>query len=59
MNRLLTGDPAVDPTGPEGGVLGEDFPAVLAGFGAGALVALGGGLRLRRHGLRRQMNTGV
>jgi hypothetical protein len=25
--------------GPVGGVLGEDFPALLAGFGAGALVA--------------------
>lgn len=31
----------------------------LAVIGAGALVAVGGGLRLRRHGLRRQMNTGV
>jgi hypothetical protein len=31
----------------------------LAVIGAGALVAVGGGLRLRRHGLGRQMNTGV
>jgi len=31
----------------------------LAVIGAGALVAVGGGLRLRRHGLRRRMNTGV
>src|SRR2546423_7487927 len=31
----------------------------LAVIGAGALVAVGGGLRLRRHALRRQMNTGV
>ena len=31
----------------------------LAVIGAGALVAVGGGLRLRRHGLRRQANTGV
>jgi hypothetical protein len=31
----------------------------LAVIGAGALVAVGGGLRLRRNGLRRQMNTGV
>jgi uncharacterized protein DUF4397 len=31
----------------------------LAVIGAGALVAVAGGLRLRRHGLRRQMNTGV
>ena len=31
----------------------------LAVIGAGALVAVGGGLRLRRHGLRRQTNTGV
>jgi hypothetical protein len=31
----------------------------LAVIGAGALVAVGGGLRLRRHGLRRQMNTGI
>src|ERR1700750_2661852 len=30
----------------------------LAVIGAGALVAVVGGLRLRRHGLRRQMNTG-
>jgi hypothetical protein len=28
-------------------------------IGAGALVAVGGGLRLRRHGLGRRMNTGV
>jgi serine/threonine-protein kinase len=39
MNRLLAGDPAVDPAGPEGGVLGQEVPASLAGFGAGALVA--------------------
>lgn len=31
----------------------------LAVIGAGALVAVAGGLRLRRHGLRRQINTGV
>jgi hypothetical protein len=31
----------------------------LAVIGAGALIAVGGGLRLRRHGLGRQMNTGV
>jgi len=31
----------------------------LAVIGAGALIALTGGLRLRRHGLRRQLNTGV
>ena len=31
----------------------------LAVIGAGALVAVGGGLRLRRRGLGRQMNTGV
>ena len=31
----------------------------LAVIGAGALIAVGGGLRLRRHGLSRQMNTGV
>jgi len=34
-------------------------PPWLAVIGAGALVAVGGGLRLRRHGLRRRMNTGV
>src|SRR5947209_10156703 len=39
MNRLFAGDPAVDPAGPEGGVLGEEFPASLAGLGTGALVA--------------------
>jgi serine/threonine-protein kinase len=39
MNRLFAGDPAIDPAGPEGGVLGEEFPASLAGLGAGALVA--------------------
>jgi hypothetical protein len=31
----------------------------LAVIGAGALIAVGGGLRLRRHGLGRQMNTRV
>jgi hypothetical protein len=31
----------------------------LAVIGAGALIAVVGGLRLRRHGLRRQMNTGI
>ena len=31
----------------------------LAVIGAGALIAVGGGLRLRRHGLGRRMNTGV
>jgi hypothetical protein len=31
----------------------------LAAIGAGALIALTGGLRLRRNGLRRQLNTGV
>ena len=31
----------------------------LAVIGAGALVAVTGGLRLRRHGARRQINTGV
>ena len=31
----------------------------LAVIGAGALIAVGGGIRLRRHGLGRQMNTGV
>jgi hypothetical protein len=31
----------------------------LAVIGAGALIAVGGGLRLRRRGLSRQMNTGV
>jgi hypothetical protein len=31
----------------------------LAAIGAGALITLTGGLRLRRNGLRRQLNTGV
>ena len=31
----------------------------LAVIGGGTLLAVAGGLRLRRHGLRRQMNTGV
>ena len=33
--------------------------AVAGGHRAGALIAVGGGLRLRRRGLGRQMNTGV
>jgi hypothetical protein len=28
-------------------------------IGAGALIALTGGFRLRRHALRRQLNTGI
>ena len=31
----------------------------LALIGAGALITLTGGFRLRRHGLRRQLNTGI
>jgi hypothetical protein len=37
---------------------GSPLPWV-ALIGAGALIALAGGFRLRRNGLRRQMNTGV
>jgi hypothetical protein len=37
---------------------GSPLPWV-AVIGAGALIAVGGGLRLRRHGLGRRMNTGV
>jgi hypothetical protein len=37
---------------------GSPMPWV-ALIGAGALIALTGGFRLRRHGLRRQLNTGI
>jgi hypothetical protein len=45
-----------------GGTAGHDPGSPLPWLtviGAGALVAVGGGLRLRRHGLGRRMNTGV